>query len=156
MRETDLRKRTCPVPAQWVAQASGEKGKGRKTQYEKRWYETTRTSTGGVSVAVKLDNALIQYTNLIMDLHEFMAAGKSDDDEADEIREQLMDMQIKKKVPSYADDLSGDLYMLVNEDMYCVLPEGNTKKEYRLRLDNAVNRAAEKFLSYAKKLQKEV
>lgn len=86
-----------------------------------------------------MDKQLLKYTNLLFDLYELIADGKLNSDEADVIRDQLEGTKIPVDTPQYIHNLSGDLYMIMEEDMYFALPEGATKKEYLLRLDKAVN-----------------
>lgn len=74
-----------------------------------------------------------------MDIYELIADGKLNSDEADDIRDQLEMTVIPLDTPQFIHDLMGDLYMIMEEDMYFALPEGDKKEDYILRLNNAID-----------------
>jgi len=86
-----------------------------------------------------MDKQLLKHTNLLMDIYELIADGKGNTDEADDIRDQLEMSIIPLDTPQFIHNLSGDLYMIMEEDMYFALPEGDKKEDYILRLNNAVD-----------------
>ncbi len=87
-----------------------------------------------------MNDDYIEYTDLTLKLMALIADGKCDTDEADAVRDDL-DVWYgwpPREVPDYLQDLPGDLYQVQDDSMYFKLPEGHTKEEYLLRLDNAV------------------
>jgi len=65
-------------------------------------------------------NAFIECTNKILQLHELMADGRGDDEDADVLRDEIVDLQrdLDWLDEDISNALSGDLYMLQEEDLY--------------------------------------
>ena len=60
------------------------------------------------------------YIDLTLKLHDLIAEDKCDSEEADEVRDLLEDMyrHLDQNIKVYTDNLSGDLYMLTDRDMF--------------------------------------
>jgi len=91
-----------------------------------------------------MDKSYEKYTDLILKLMGLIADGRGDTDEADDVRDDLDVWHHQgpgkppREIPKWLEDLTGDLYMLQDQSMYFILPEGETVEDHLLRLDNAV------------------
>ena len=80
-----------------------------------------------------------KYTTCTLRLHFLMAEGKGDGEEADELREELDDVHglLTGPIADVAENLSGDLYMLSDEDMY-IMTTTAEKKALKTELKRAI------------------
>src|SRR5436853_6700390 len=84
----------------------------------------------------------VQYETLLRRLHELMAAGKGDTDEADTVRDE-MDLPwraLRRKEIARLDGLSADLYMLEDDEVFeAAEPEERTAERLGTELERAWN-----------------
>lgn len=83
--------------------------------------------------------SFIDYTNKMLELHRLIAADEDEDDVAEMLREDLGDLadRMHPTPRTMAQNLSGDLYMLSEKDMY-VKTDDEEKKVLREELHESL------------------
>ncbi|AKT39348.1 tetratricopeptide repeat protein [Chondromyces crocatus] len=63
--------------------------------------------------------ARLTYERMIIELHDLIRAGRSDEDETDELRERMVEIKeaLRPESRAFLENLSGDLYMLQGEEV---------------------------------------
>lgn len=91
-------------------------------------------------VAIKKTSAYTEYAKLILQLHDLIASGKSDTEEAEAVRERMDDFYYHRLTESELKSLSsvsGDLYLLTDEDIY-IATKPEQREEFRKDLSFAI------------------
>jgi hypothetical protein len=79
-----------------------------------------------------MDHEIEGYVGLILELFKLVQGGRGDSDEADEVRQRMLDFSIVPEYREFLDHLYGDLHLLLGEGLYIKTTERGELME-RLR-----------------------